>query len=60
MFKKDYELIAEVLFENYPEKNSAVWTNIVVALVKALGKENANFDKNSFIDACYGDEGEEK
>lgn len=54
MTKKDYELIAEVIFrqnKRYPYYN-ALRIELVNELADALKEDNDRFDKKRFLSAC--------
>ena len=56
MTKKDYELIAEVLYEYIWARSSmtstATATSIAQDLADVFASENERFDYNKFMEAC--------
>ena len=54
MTKKDYELIANVIYERLQTKENDYTTLIHVTreLARALYKDNSQFDTGKFVDAC--------
>lgn len=54
MTKKDYELIASVLYCKTEDDNRDLTTNvtIILELADALQAENPRFDRDKFLTAC--------
>lgn len=55
--KKDYEMIAGILRDNYTPKAESVkqykqWLNIVMAFENALAADNPKFSRSKFLEAC--------
>ena len=59
MTKKDYELIASVLFDTMPEKDmyhflerKIMWETNCRCLASAFEMENSRFNRQKFLKAC--------
>lgn len=57
MRKADLELIAQVLAAHKPERDPFPeyhnWLHLVTAFEAALAKENPNFKRSTFLEACH-------
>lgn len=57
MTKKDFELIADILYRERPDKESTThlfWALTVLRFIDRFNKEYPNFDSLKFHNACYG------
>ena len=58
MSKKDYELIAGVLYYTQPSTSwlnkHVQWRHTMNAMAETLEKNNPKFNRQRFIDACLG------